>query len=179
MNLQISFTMKLKIFNILPLRVPAEIELNIDFDNPLKSLDFPLSVGNIWGNLYNIVTIDGQISSKWLNFISFIDNIFKILPPEISDLFPIINISDLIELTGGDNSFEIPGSDVSFECVNQEVITVPAGTFNAYKIQIYGDKGTLYYAPDAGMVIKADLNLQEYLPFLSDITFSLSDTNYN
>jgi len=142
-------------------------------------LDFPLSVGKTWGNLYNVVTVDGQISSKWLNFISFINNILKFLPPEIGELLPVIDISDLIEVAGGNNSFEIPGSDVSFECVNQEVITVPAGTFNAYKIQIYGDKGTHYYAPDAGMVIKILVNLQEYLPFLGDLTFELSETNYS
>ena len=142
-------------------------------------MDFPLSVGKTWGNLYNVVTVDGQISSKWLNFISFINNILKFLPPEIGELLPVIDISDLIEVAGGNNSFEIPGSDVSFECVNQEVITVPAGTFNAYKMQIYGDKGTLYYAPDAGMVIKILVNLQEYLPFLGDLTFELSETNYS
>ncbi|MBN1280293.1 MAG: hypothetical protein JXA00_01445 [Candidatus Thermoplasmatota archaeon] len=49
----------------------------------------------------------------------------------------------------------------AFHCQEQRDITVPAGTFSAYKISsLFGDVFDYYYAPTVGNIIKIDATLQ-------------------
>ena len=60
----------------------------------------------------------------------------------------------------------------------QENITVEAGDFTAYKIEFFeGLLGSMYYAPAAGNIIKADAELS--MPEIA-VSFhgELKDTNY-
>lgn len=179
-NLDLAFTLKIKINDVIPLRVPASIDLNIDFDTPLESMDFPFDVGEYWGNPKITVSFDGEIKSRWLYRINLLDRVLHILDPEISDLLPVIDISDLIEYAGADNSFVIPEETNNFHCIEKLDLSVGANTYQAYKIKIGDYEGSFYYAPSAGMVIKiSDLDLQEYIPFLGRFNVQLIDTNFS
>ena len=48
------------------------------------------------------------------------------------------------------------------------------------KIVIDDAKGSFYYAPDAGIVIRVrNLDLSEYVTFLGKFNFELTETNYS
>lgn len=143
--------------------IPARISLTANSDNPFTFLDFPLSNGKSWGLPSATISVDGEIKSIWLNVLKFVNRIagllgMELLPPEIAALLPVIDIMDTLEQFGLAEYFneyldmdEYP--DV-FTCLNQETITVEAGTYNAYNISVMQGLGNIYYAPEVGNIIK-------------------------
>jgi len=63
----------------------------------------------------------------------------------------------------------------AFWMLDQESITVPAGTYNADKIvSLIGDTFAYYYAPSAGNIVKIDLVLP-----LGELHAALKSTTYS
>jgi len=177
-------------FAIPIIRLNATINVTAGFDVPYTLIDFPLNTSNfplIWGLPATNVTVDGAIGSRLQ---SILDRIYRALerlpiPPrikEILDFFlPVIDIEDLLNRTVGTNIFSIPEVPDIFICNNTEMTTVPADTYLAYNISIVGLEGiaNLYYAPEAGNIIKILGNFEEVLPFINNIHAELIDTNYD
>jgi hypothetical protein len=60
-----------------------------------------------------------------------------------------------------------------------EDITVDAGLFSAYKIEfVDGLFGSIYYAPDAGNLIKTAVNMEIPGEMLINVYGELTETNY-
>jgi len=86
---------------------------------------------------YYAVSFPISIGKKWTIPISNVDGTVN-----ISLLENPINIDDIV---GGDNA----------ECTGMESISTAAGTFDSYKIITDGDTEEIYYASDAGNIVKA------------------------
>jgi hypothetical protein len=168
-----------------PVPVPATIEANLDFGNPYVPIDFPLNTSKMWGISATNFSLNGEVRSIWFNIIKFIDQIATafgspLLPPEIAELLPDIDIKDALEMRGMSNIFEIPEIPSIFSCFNMENITVPTvppETFNAYNISIAGGLGRIYYVPELKNIIKISGQLGDLIPFIDDIDMELIDYN--
>jgi len=164
-----------------PIPVPATIDATIDLGDPYVLIDFPLNTSKMWGLPATNFSLNGEIRSIWLNIIKFIDQIATafgspLLPPEISELLPIINIKDALEMKNMSNVFEVPEIPFILSCFNQEMIEIPGvGTFNAYNISIAGGLGKIYYAPEVKNIIKISGQLGDLIPFITDIDMELID----
>lgn len=170
-------------FNIPAIPIRGEIDFNINFGTSFAILDFPLNTSKIWNLSATNLTVGGEIRSIWLNIINFVNKIatlfgFELLPEEIAGLLPVIDIQEALEVLGIGNSFEIPEIPYAFACFGRDNITVEAGTFDAYNISIAGGLANCYYAPEAGNVIRIQGNLQDLLPYVTDINMELIETNY-
>ena len=75
--------------------------------------------------------------------------------------------------------FQIPAISNAFFCLNTENITVPAGTYEAYNITLFGGLAQCYYAPTAGNVVKITGNFEEINPDIKNINMELISTNYS
>ena len=75
--------------------------------------------------------------------------------------------------------FQIPAIDSAFFCLNTENITVLAGDYEAYNITIIGGMAQCFYAPTAGNVVKITGNLEELIPYITNINMELLSTNYS
>lgn len=177
-------------FPLPTIRVPVRVSLNIDFDVPYTLIDFPLSVDKTWSLPATTITVDGKITSiflKLLNFINKIAGLFNIdlLPSELAEFLPDVDIGDVLNGYGNGNSFSIP-ENPNIGCFSKNDISVGAGTYNAYNITVPGISesiGNLYYASEVGYIIKALIRLDELLPpgiplTISDFDFELLSTNY-
>jgi len=167
-------------------KISAKITMNIKttFDTPISLLKFPLNTGAAWNLTSTNITINGQIKSLYLNLINFINKIAKLfgkefIPPEISALLPIIDIEKTLTTLGYGNVFPIPPITDAFFCLNTENITVPAGTYEAYNITMFGGPAQCYYAPTAGNIVKIIGNLEEINPDIKNIKMELISTNYS
>lgn len=166
-----------------PIPVPATIDATIDLGDPYVLIDFPLNTSKMWGLSATNFSLNGEVRSIWFNIIKFIDQIATafgspLLPPEIAELLPVINIKDALEMKGMSNIFEVPEIPSIFSCFNMENITVPTvppETFNAYNISIAGGLGRIYYAPEVKNIIKISGQLGDIIPFISDIDMELID----
>jgi hypothetical protein len=154
------------------------------FNTPLSILTFPLDTGIFWNLISTNFTINGNIQSNWLNLLYLLNNIAKqfdheFLPPKFSALLPIIDIKEALATLGFGNVGKIPAIPFAFICYNTENIVVPAGTYNAYSINLLGGKAQCYYAPTAGNVIKITGNFEEIIPNITNINMKLLSTNYS
>ena len=60
---------------------------------------------------------------------------------------------------------KIPILSIHFDCVGKETITVPAGSFDAFKIITLAESLNLYYAPEACNIIKIDTTPESSIYF--------------
>jgi hypothetical protein len=175
--------------------IPMTINIEIDIDTGLPIISFPLNETlQFWGIPALNISLDGTIESRWLNIFDFINQkirdwglitpiarLLQINPAElqnlsdmIDDILPTIHIKYVLEeylnKTNVISTPEIPGIFYSNNTVN---ITVPAGTFEAYEINILGEYGVLYYSQEVKNIIKIEGNFEEVLPFLSNINAEL------
>jgi hypothetical protein len=143
--------------------IPFRIILNLKSDNAYKILDFPLENGKVWGLSSAIFSFNGEIRSIWLNLINLINNIFAffgkdLIPDDIAEILPVIDIMNMINVFGLNELFdrylEMEGYPDILSVINTELITVEAGTFNAYNISIMNGLGYIYYSPEVGNIIK-------------------------
>jgi hypothetical protein len=171
-------------FSIPQIPIKGEIDLNIEMGTPLAMLEFPMATLTTWNLSATNFTLDGELRSIWLNIINFINKIasifqIELIPPELAVLLPDVDLSDALDVLGVGSFFEIPEIPYAFVCLQRDNITVEAGTFDAYNISIAGGLAECYYAPDAGNVIKIEGNLQDLLPYVTDISMELVETNYS
>ena len=170
-------------FPIPALYIPLRVNLDFSFQGGLPIIEFPLFVEKTWTLPSIIFTIDGQIRSIWLNVVKFVVRIasnfgFDIVPPEIANLLPRIDIGNLIIALKGDNIITIDSSiwqDTPLMGIDTySEITVPAGTYNAYDIILPISLGNLYYSTDVGNIIKMTIG-----PMGSEINMELKETNFS
>jgi hypothetical protein len=174
-------------FNISIPTLPFKIttDLTTDFSTPTCLLAFPLNTTMVWNSSATNLTLNGEVRSPWFSFILLVDNIVTLLrnepllPPEISALLPVVNIQEALTTLGPGNVVQIPLISSAFYCLNTENVTVPDGIYNAYNITILNGMARCYYAPTAGNVVKLSGNLNELIPYISNINMELLDTNYS
>lgn len=140
----------------IPLPIPLTITLNIAHGTPRPFIDFPLFDGK--QGILSETTISGDILVE-----SIVLRILHIFNP------------DLPEEISLEQNFSLP---MVVYTATEENITVEAGDFTAYNIEFFeGLLGSMYYAPAAGNIIKADAELVS-----SDLAVifhgELKDTNY-
>jgi len=178
MKINSTSPINLQFLSSIPL--PVNINLILDFDEPIVLVDFPISTDKTWGIPQVNLTIDGEIQSILLRIINIINNIAKIfgidlIPPDLAQFLPIIDISDLLTLFNITDSVEILEMPEIFQCSSQKSISVEAGIYNTYNISIIEDIANIYYAPDEGVIVKMTGNFNEILPFLQNVNIELID----
>jgi hypothetical protein len=168
--------------------IPAEIDLTIEFENTFEFfMQFPLTDGDYWGFEENVFTIsiDGRVDSIWLRILHFINKIIPIIPEEIAQFLPIIDISEILESFGIPSVFEIDfpvnldhyKSTNFFQVNGNEDVNTKGGTFNCKKISILDDNANFYYCGDAKNVVKLCAQISDYIPILEDINLEIVETN--
>jgi len=174
------------------------IDSSFIFGEPYRIIVFPLEVGNNWGIPANTVTLSGTIDSPWFKLVNFINQkvrqwhligpLANLLQTDeaslqnisdiLDDILPTVDIAHVMNtyLSGNTiNTSEIPPILI---CNDTEVVTVPAGTYTAYNITTLVGGGMIYYAPDAGYLIRMKGRFADALPFINGINMELASTNY-
>jgi hypothetical protein len=166
--------------------ISARMTMNItsNLDNPVTMLTFPLNIGNTWGSMSTDFTLTGRIECLWFNLLYFLNNLAKLinsefLPAEIAALLPIIDIQETLTALGPGNVFQIPAIPYAFYCTATENITVEAGSYEAYNINVLDGSAQCYYAPTAGNIIKITGDFEDVLPNIKHISMELISTNYS
>jgi hypothetical protein len=185
-----------------PLRVPFNkfnISVNLDFNPSFLFTKFPLNVSTTWGVPATNVTLRGTISSRMLNILNCKNRIIRFLhlipclarllnmsserlqqfSDTLFDILPVVNIDYVLnQYLHVPNTFEFPVIPSAFKCTKKENITIPAGTYESYNISALFGMGYLYYAPNAGSIIKMQGRFQDIVPFVSRMDMELIWTNY-
>lgn len=168
--------------------IPANIELKIEFDNPLEIIQFPLETNKYWGFPANTIklTIDGSVQSPWLKLLSIINKFINIFPAEFAKYLPDIDISQILNDYGIDTIYtidmpEIPADLMPYhhdttpflEVIGSQNIQTKAGQFNADYISIMDGNGQMYYSKDTGYLVKVIGYIGEYLPIIDNLNLEL------
>jgi hypothetical protein len=181
--------------------IDMKIVLDLEFNNSyLPIIKFPFELGENWGIPANDIILTGSIESPDLVLINNLNNIinpiFHIINDTIGidisklvklsdilyDILPVIDISHLLnEIMDVGNVFPIPEVLPIICFFGKDDIKVPARElpFDACNISFFGTGlGNIYYAPDAGNIIKITGNFEEVLPFINNINAELIDYQY-
>jgi len=169
---------------VLPaLRVPLKIEVSTQFSNPPSVIDFPIEIGNIWGITETTLSVNGKIESiclRPINFIHHLARFLNLIPSEfmetsdlLNDILPDLDIGQILMLLQNTNTFDIPETSSVFLCTSYEPVNVPAGVFASYKIQLPVNSTTLYYSPEIGNIVCIEGNIQQFLPYVENISMEL------
>jgi hypothetical protein len=161
----------------LPVKLKVS-EFTTELSTSLTPLKFPLNDSMLWNLSSTNVTVNGIAQSPWFYLILLINSIYPILPPEIAMLLPVVNIQEALTTIGIPTPLTLPMIEGAFYCLTTEPVTVPAGTYNAYNITILNGTANCYYAPEVGNIIKLTGNLEELIPFITNINMELADTTY-
>jgi hypothetical protein len=134
---------------IAPLKIPLPLPLKITVDGQpsvdLPLFDFPLSANKYW-SMPNLVITMKMNAGGILGLIR-------------------------IPITLKTSYSWIP---FAFHCQSKRDVTVPAGTYSAYKISsILGEFFDYYYAPEVGNLVKIDAKLQN-----GEVRAELKSVNY-
>ncbi len=139
-----------------PIPLPMTITLKIAHVTPRPFVDFPLYDGK--QGMLNVLNLSGDIKTE-----SFVLKILHIIFPQVPEEIALAQ--------------EISLPALAYNTTVEEV-TVTAGTFTAYKIQFFEKLfGSIYYAPAAGNIIKAEAEMDTEGIFVS-FNGELKDTNY-
>jgi hypothetical protein len=129
-----------------PLPIPFKLSVYGDFSEDFPLFDFPLSTDKYWNLPHMEITMQ-----------AIAGGIFGIFHYPISI------------------STEYWWLPFAFHCQDKQDVTVPAGTYSAYKISsLFGEYFEYYYAPDVGNLIKIDAALQN-----GAVTAELKATTYS
>jgi len=132
-----------------------DVVMNMGFDPELNFLDFPISIGDIWDIAPNIdIALNGNI----------IRYLFGNIPVNIpvEEEFLDISLSDKLE------------------AVNNELIGVKAGEFEAFKISGELMKSSnLWYSPEAGYLARVGITMEFPNIFNFGCNLELLSTNFN
>lgn len=142
----------------IPLPIPLKITVDVDHPTPRPLIDFPLFEGKV--GLITVVEINANIKVE-----SIVLRILNLLNPEIPAEIVLDQTLGLPQLLYN---------------ANLEEVTVTAGTYDAYKLEFFeGLLGSLYYAPVAGNLIKAEAELDVPGSFSLDFEGELKSTSYS
>ena len=168
--------------------IPANIDINVNFENDFPLIDFPLNTGNIWTLQENTVTvtIDGSVESVWLRVLNFLNRFIQIVPPEFAQYLPNVDIGDVLNDFGIDTEYtvEIPDNIPDnyahapiFEGRGEKTINVPGGTFQAAEISVLDKNAEIYFSESAKNVVKLSSPVSDYIPIFEDLNLELVSTN--
>ena len=160
--------------------VPFKMNTNLEFEKPVTLLEFPFEIGNYYAHSSSNMEINGVLTSFWfkvLNFVNKIASLFgkEFIPSNLSSLLPDIDLKDAIRTITGNETVEVGGLP-NIAVVNKADITVPAGTFNCYRISLMDPTGIpagvldMYYSPDIGNIVSMSV--------IGYFDMELIDTNY-
>lgn len=170
--------------------IPANIQVNLEFDKPFEILQFPLEKDKIWGVPPNKVTIniDGSIESIWLRILNFVNKFIPIVPPEFAKYLPNVDISEVLNDYGIPTQYQIDTPEIPdtllryhkyavslFWVKGSETVETPAGSFDAAIISHLADNGETYYSESVGNIVKFVAHLNEYIPIIEDISLELKE----
>lgn len=168
---------------LLPDKILVTANLIFEFDEPYQLFEFPLGVGSEWGIQSGVITIDGTISSKWLNILDSINNLAKLfnvelIPESFAKYLPLIDISEFLSDQEIPTEIEITEIDKvfrrsPFEIDTMQQVTVEAGSFNTYNIELLQGSGEFFYSPDAEIFVKISGNVKDFIPIAEDINMEL------
>ena len=189
-SLPLNLSGKPKIVKSLLKMIPFKfnVDLQIDFNRSYQLISFPLVKGKSWGLPPAKITIDGTVSSVWFRVIDILNKLAKIfgkeiLPPELAELLPVINIQDVLEMYNRSNVFDLPKvADPIYEdihlflCKSRKNVTVDAGTFDSNEITMVRGIGQIFYSPDVSNVVKIQGNFHEILPVVENVSMELVGT---
>lgn len=174
-----------KLLDIIPFKIT--INLQADFDSPYEIINFPINTDKTWGIPSVNVTVDGDIKSIWFRIIKVVNTFarlfgIQLIPPEYARLLPVIDIPELLNLFNISNKIQIPKiwdplyHDIHpFKCASKTSVSVPAGTFSAYDIQMVRAIGQIYYSSDAENIVKIKGNFNDILPIVEDFDMELTN----
>jgi len=131
----------------LPIKLPIPIRISVNsvLSTIFPLLQFPLHTLKFW----NMPEMDIKMNIKF------------------GGIFGIIKIP----ITFTTHYSFVP---LAFSCLSMESVTVPEGTYDAWRIKsLIGDFFEYYYAPEVGNLIKIDVNMPR-----GDVHGELIDTNY-
>jgi hypothetical protein len=139
----------LTVATIGPLKIPLPLLFKVTahggFSDDFPLLDFPLTSNKYW----SLPNIDITMQANAGGILGIIQ-------------FPISFTT------------QYSWTPFAFHCQDKRDVTVPAGTFSAYKISsLLGDYFEYYYAPDVGNIIKINATLQN-----GAVSAELIATNY-
>ncbi len=149
-----------------------------DFSNSLTPLMFPLNDSMMWNFSASNMSLSGEVRSPWFYIMLLVNTFYPVLPPEIAALLPIVNINEALTTIGIGTPLEIPMIEGAFYCMNTEPVTVSGRTYNAYNITILDGMARCFYSPEVGNIIKLTGNIQEIIPFITNINMELLSTTY-
>ena len=161
------------------------VDFQISFNQSYQLISFPLENNKSWGLSPVKATIDGTITSKWFYVAYILDRIARIfgreiIPRDLANLLPVIEIPKLLELYEIPNEIDIPRvndpiyHDIHlFKCIGQKQITVDAGTFEASEISMVRGIGQIFYSPEVSNVVKIQGNFHEIIPIVENIEMEL------
>jgi len=160
--------------------IPFKINTNLEFDKPVTLLEFPLEIGNYCAHSSTNMAINGELTSFWLKVLNFVNKIAllfgkEFIPSNLSSLLPDIDLKNALKIITGNETFEVGGLN-NIAVVNKEDITVPAGTFNCYRISLMDPTGIpagvldMYYSPQVGNIVNMSV--------IGYFDMELIDTNY-
>ena len=164
------------------LSVPFKFNAATTFAPTYNYLGFPLEEGNIWDIEGSSALISGELRSFWFYVIHFIERFsgYDLLPNDIENLLPVIDISEALEIFGMSNPMMLP-TLTSVDCTDLKQITVPAGSFDAYEI-VCSEGITYYYAPEIANIIQVNVDISEMRTRNGEISIktsgSLEETTY-
>jgi len=142
----------------LPLPIPLKITIEVDHPTPRPLLVFPLFDGKI-------VLVEGVHITANIKVESIVLRILNLINPEIPAEIVL------------DQGLYLP--QLLYDVAPEEV-TVTAGIYDAYNLAFFeGLLGSLYYAPVAGNLIKAQAELDVPDSFYLNFDGELKSTNYS
>ncbi|HEC89901.1 MAG TPA: hypothetical protein ENI44_04900, partial [Thermoplasmatales archaeon] len=179
-----SFDITLPSFILKLVRViPFKVSLQLSFDKAYEIFGFPLTVGKTWSIPEGEIHIDGSIQARYLRLLKIADTLLglfgmHLLPPEIKDNLPVIDISKLLEELIGDSTIHIPETPKLFRspvftCSRETRINVEAGSFDTTVIEVIDGILELYYSPDAENFVRIQGNLKDFIPITNNIKLDL------
>lgn len=164
--------------------IPANIDINLAFAEPFELLQFPLEQDNKYGISANIVTvsIDGSIESIWLRILNLINKIIPIIPEELAQYLPNIDISEILNDFGIETMYDIEIAETLeiketpvFQVKGSENINTQAGSFNAATVSFLEGNANIYYAETEGNIVKIIGHVSDYIPLIEDINIELTN----
>ena len=161
-----------------------ESAMEIDIEPDLKYIDYPLRDNKKYDVPSLEVKIDGDISSRLLKIIYFINKIASLfgkdfIPEDLVKFLPDIKIDEVLNDLLGNNNLIIPFiPNLSMDEVST---SVAAGTFNSFHITKGEDIG-IYYSHDVENIIKIDIELSSISTTIGNVDLAvygeLIDTNF-
>ena len=111
-----------------------------------------------------------------------INKIIPIIPEEIAQFLPNIDVSEILNYFGIETMYDIEISEMLevkgtplFQVKGTENINTQAGSFNAASISFLEGNGNIYYAESEGNIVKIIGHVSDYLPFIEDINLELTN----